>query len=56
MWPSTIELKLKLPAGIVSSFLSREGFVLQLKGTGKVQLQTRSVKGLAQWLNSRFWS
>lgn len=56
MWPSTIELKLKLPAGIVSSFLSREGFVLQLKGTGKVQMQTRSVKGLAQWLNSRFWS
>jgi uncharacterized protein (TIGR00266 family) len=55
MWPPTITLKLKLAGGLIDSFLSKEGFVLQLEGQGKVQLQTRSVKGLAQWLNSRFW-
>lgn len=55
MWPPTIKLKLKLAGGLIDSFLSKEGFVLQLEGKGKIQLQTRSVKGLAQWLNSRFW-
>lgn len=55
MWPPTIKLKLKLAGGLIDSFLSKEGFVLQLEGKGKVQLQTRSIKGLAQWLNSRFW-
>lgn len=55
MWPPTIKLKLKLAGGLIDSFLSKEGFVMQLEGKGKVQLQTRSVKGLAQWLNSRFW-
>ncbi len=55
MWPPTVQLKLKLAGGLIDSFLSKEGFVLQLEGQGKVQLQTRSVKGLAQWLNARFW-
>lgn len=55
MWPPTVKLKLKLAGGLIDSFLSKEGFVLQLEGKGKVQLQTRSVKGLAQWLNARFW-
>jgi len=55
MWPDTIKLKLKLPSGLFSSFVSKEGFVLELEGHGKVQLQSRSVKGLAQWLNVRFW-
>jgi uncharacterized protein (TIGR00266 family) len=55
MWPPTIKLKLKLAGGLIDSFLSKEGFVLQLEGKGKIQLQTRSVKGLAQWLNTRFW-
>lgn len=55
MWPPTVTLKLKLAGGLIDSFLSKEGFVLQLEGKGKVQLQTRSVKGLAQWLNARFW-
>lgn len=54
-WPPTVKRKLKLSGGLISSFLSKEGFVLQLSGHGKVQLQTRSVKGLAQWLNARFW-
>jgi len=55
LWPSTIQLELKLAGGLISSFLSKEGFVLKLKGHGKIRLQTRSVKGLAEWLNARFW-
>ncbi len=54
-YPPTIKLSLRLAGGWISSFLSQEGFVLKLKGEGKIQLQTRSVKGLAQWLNPRFW-
>ena len=55
-YPSTVKWSLKLVGSLFSSLMSREGFVLRLKGTGKIYLQTRSVKGLAQWLNSRFWS
>jgi uncharacterized protein (TIGR00266 family) len=54
-YPDTVSLNLKLAGGIFSSFFSGEGFVVHLKGSGKIQLQTRSVKGLAGWLNSRFW-
>lgn len=55
-YPPTIKLKIKLSGGIFSSIFSGEGLVLELSGHGKVQLQTRSVRGLAQWLNPRFWS
>jgi uncharacterized protein (TIGR00266 family) len=54
-YPPTVRLSVKLAGGIFSSFLSKEGLVLKLSGSGKIQLQTRSVKGLAQWLNPRFW-
>lgn len=54
-YPPTVQLSLKLAGGLFSSFLSKEGFVLKISGRGKVLLQTRSVKGLAQWLNSKFW-
>jgi len=55
LWPSTVKLELKLAGGLISSFLSKEGFVLKLSGHGKIKLQTRSVGGIAQWLNARFW-
>lgn len=54
-YPPNMQLSLKLPGNIISSFLSKEGFVLKITGKGKVILQTRSVKGLADWLNARFW-
>ncbi|MFN3455061.1 MAG: TIGR00266 family protein [Pseudobdellovibrio sp.] len=54
-YPPTIKLNLTTAGGLIASFLSKEGFVLKLSGHGKVLLQTRSVKGLAQWLNSKFW-
>jgi uncharacterized protein (TIGR00266 family) len=54
-YPPTFKLRIKMSGGLFSSFFSGEGFVLRLSGSGKIQLQTRSVKGLAQWLNPRFW-
>ncbi|HPI39691.1 MAG TPA: TIGR00266 family protein [Pseudobdellovibrionaceae bacterium] len=54
-YPPEMKLSLKLAGSLFSSLLTREGIVLKLSGHGKIQLQTRSIKGLAQWLNPRFW-
>jgi uncharacterized protein (TIGR00266 family) len=54
-YPSHMKLSVRLAGSLFSSLLSKEGFVLKLQGHGKIQLQTRSIKGLAQWLNPRFW-
>lgn len=54
-YPPTVKLRIKLSGGLFSSFFSGEGFVLKLSGSGKIQMQTRSVSGLAGWLNPRFW-
>lgn len=54
-YPPQMKLSLKLAGSLFSSLLTREGIVLKLSGHGKIQLQTRSIKGLAQWLNPRFW-
>ncbi len=54
-YPPHMKLKLKLAGGLFSSIFSKEGFVLKISGQGKIILQTRSVKGLADWLNARFW-
>ncbi len=55
-YPADMKLSLKVAGGLFSSLLTREGFVLRLQGRGKILLQTRSIKGLADWLNPRFWS
>ena len=54
-YPKDMKLSLKLAGGLFSSLFSGEGLLLKLTGKGKIQLQTRSIKGLAQWLNPRFW-
>lgn len=49
-------LKLNLQTatgGLVSSFLSKEGLVSRLEGNGKIYMQSRSINGLASWLNPR---
>jgi len=48
-----IKLKTQLSSGIIGSFTSGEGFVTRLEGSGKVWLQTRSLGGLAGWINPR---
>jgi len=54
-YPPSIKLRIQLSGGIFSSFFSGEGLVLRLEGSGKIKLQTRSIGGLAGWLNPRFW-
>jgi uncharacterized protein (TIGR00266 family) len=49
-----IRLKTQLSSGIFGSLFSGEGFVTRLEGSGKVWLQTRSLSGLADWINPRF--
>jgi uncharacterized protein (TIGR00266 family) len=54
-YPEGMNLKIKLSGGLFSSFFSGEGLVLKLIGSGKIKLQTRSIGGLAGWLNPKFW-
>ncbi len=53
-YPKGMSLKLQLAGGIFSSLFGGEGFVLRLSGKGTIKLQTRSLGGLAGWLNPRF--
>ncbi len=48
-----MKLKLQLAGGIFSSFFGGEGFVTRIEGRGKIVIQTRSLPGLANWLNPR---
>lgn len=54
-YPPQMKLKAQLSGGLFSSFFSGEGIVLKLIGTGKIKIQSRSLEGLAGWLNPRFW-
>ena len=42
---------LRLPGGITAGMLGGEGIVTKLKGNGIVYLQSRSLSGMAAWLN-----
>jgi uncharacterized protein (TIGR00266 family) len=50
-----IKLRLQLAGGIFSSFFGGEGFVTRLEGKGRVVLQSRSLSGLASWINPKLW-
>ncbi len=54
-YPPEMKLSIKLSGGIFSSFFSGEGLVLKLTGKGNVKLQTRSLGGVASWLNTKFF-
>jgi uncharacterized protein (TIGR00266 family) len=49
-----LKLKLALSGGLFASLFGGEGFVTRVVGTGDIHIQTRSVKGLAAWLNPKF--
>ncbi|OQY32949.1 MAG: TIGR00266 family protein [Spirochaetaceae bacterium 4572_59] len=49
-----LKLKIALAGGLFSSFFGGEGFVTRLVGSGTVYIQTRSLSGLASWLNPKF--
>lgn len=46
-----IRLKVQLSGGIFSSFFSGEGLVTRVEGKGRIVIQTRSLSGLAKWVN-----
>lgn len=46
-----ISLHMQLAGGVFSSLFGGEGLVTRLEGNGKYYIQTRSVSGLANWLN-----
>lgn len=50
-YPVGVSIKTRLSGGLISSFTSGEGFVMQLKGRGDILIQTRSERGLVQWVN-----
>jgi uncharacterized protein (TIGR00266 family) len=49
-----LKLKLQMAGGIISSLTSGEGLVTRIEGNGKIWIQTRSLSGLAAWLNRFF--
>lgn len=53
-YPTHMKLKLQLAGGLVGSFLGGEGFVARIEGNGIIKMQTRSIGGLAGWLNPKF--
>lgn len=48
-----IGLKLQLAGGIFSSLLGGEGLVTRVVGKGRIVIQTRSLSGLASWINPK---
>ena len=48
----TVQLSIGMAGGVVSSLFSGEGLVMRLRGPGRIYLQTRSIEGLAAWVNS----
>ena len=49
-----VSLKLQLAGGLFSSFFGGEGLVTRVEGQGKIVVQSRSISGLAGWLNPKF--
>lgn len=52
-YPPGIKLKLQLAGGLFSSFFGGEGLVTRVVGRGCIVIQTRSVSGLASWINPK---
>jgi len=48
-----MKLKVQLAGGIFSSFFGGEGLVTRVEGKGRIVMQSRSIEGLAGWLNPR---
>jgi uncharacterized protein (TIGR00266 family) len=48
----SIRLRVGLAGSLLSSLFSKEGLVMRLTGPGRIYLQTRSLEGLAAWVNS----
>jgi uncharacterized protein (AIM24 family) len=45
-------MSLGFAGSLLTSLLSQEGLVMRLTGPGRIYLQTRSMEGLAAWVNN----
>ncbi len=52
-WDPGLRLKLALSGGLFSSVFGGEGLVTKLVGDGTVYVQTRSIRGVAAWVNPK---
>ncbi len=50
-YPPQMKIKLQLAGGIFSSLFGGEGFVMRVEGEGEILIQSRSIDGMAGWLN-----
>ena len=48
-----MKLRVQLAGGVFSSMFGGEGLVTRVEGKGRIVIQTRSMGGLAGWLNPR---
>ena len=48
----SVKLRIGLAGSLLTSLFSREGLVMRLTGPGRIYIQTRSLEGLASWINS----
>lgn len=49
-----LKLELAMAGGLFTTIFGGEGLVTRVVGNGDVYIQTRSIKGLAAWLNPKF--
>jgi uncharacterized protein (TIGR00266 family) len=49
----SVRMRIGFAGSLLSSLLSQEGLVMRLTGPGRIYLQTRSMEGLASWVNSQ---
>ena len=54
-YPPHMKLKLQMAGGLISSIMGGEGLVTRVEGYGKIILQSRSLSGLAGWINPKLW-
>lgn len=54
-YPPGMKLNLQLSGSLLTSLFSGEGFVTRVEGQGKITLQSRSLSGLAGWLNPKLY-
>ncbi|HUO84112.1 MAG TPA: TIGR00266 family protein [Thermoanaerobaculia bacterium] len=54
-WEPHMKLKVQLAGGIFSSLFGGEGLVTRVEGTGRIIMQTRSMSGLAGWINPKLY-
>lgn len=51
----SVNVRIGMAGGLISSFLSGEGLVTKLTGPGRIYMQSRSMGGLAAWANAHLW-